>query len=312
MVSNQPCCPWIESRMTFLLVVTLSIVLADGSGLQAQAGETPTSRVAAVYLHPGDDQYSSHVVVSPPPLRLSEREWSMLRDRRINPPCGGHDFLPYKVRISAEGLVEDATLQPYVSWCNNRKSPPDPPPFIRNHLAEARALFQQARFRPWVVNGHITSVLISSGIEIAPPENYGRPRPFPSPVVQSTVLITMQRKACEGKCPIYNVTLHGNGAVEYEGFAFVAVLGKRTIQIGPSAIAALLRQFEEAKFFSALPDYRGAYDGGETLLQISVNGTSHTVNDAIGLRDGMPTAIRDLESSIDLITNAYRWVYGPL
>jgi hypothetical protein len=74
----------------------------------------------------------------------------MLRDKRINPQCGGHDFLPYKIRISAEGLVEDATLQPYVNWCNNRKSPPDPPAFIRNHLAEARALFQQARFRPWV------------------------------------------------------------------------------------------------------------------------------------------------------------------
>jgi hypothetical protein len=92
----------------------------------------------------------------------------------------------------------------------------------------------------------------------------------------------------------------------------VVVVGKRTIQIGPSAVAALLRQFEEAKFFSALPDYRGAYDGGETLLGISVNGASHTVNDAIGLRDGMPTAIREIESSIDRVTNAYRWVYGLL
>jgi hypothetical protein len=297
--------------MTFLLVVTLSVLLGSGSSAQVKAGELPTSKVAAVYLQPGDDQYPSHVIVSPPPLRVSEDEWHRLQDKRINPPCGGHDFLPYKIRISTEGLVEDATLQSYVSWCGNRRSPPDPPAFIRNHLAEARALFQQARFQPWIVNGHITPVLISSGIEIAPPEKYGRPRPFPSPVVQSTVLITMQREGCEGKCPAYNVTLHGNGAVEYEGLAFVAVVGKRTIQVGPTAIIALLRQFEEARFFSALPGYRGAYDGGETLLRISVNGTSHTVNDAVGLRDGMPTAIHELESSIDRITDAHRWIYGP-
>ena len=302
---------WIGRCVTILMVPILSVLLSDRSDAQAERSLLPRSNVAAVYLQPGEDEYSSHVIVEARPLRITTEEWHRLQDRKINPPCGGHDYLPYMIRVSAEGLVEDATLQPYVSWCNDKKSPPDPPVFIRQHLAEARTLLLQARFRPWVINGHATVVIVSSGIEIAPPERYGRFRPFPSPVLQSSVVIAMQRMGCEGKCPAYRVTLRGSGTVEYEGLAFVAVAGKRTAQIDPDAMAELVHQFETARFFSALPEYRGAYDGGETLLQFSVSGTSYSVNDAVGLSVGLPTPIRELEGAINRIPEVRRWVYGP-
>jgi hypothetical protein len=262
------------------------------------------------YLAPGQDEYASHILVPAPPLRITANEWRRLQSKKINPPCGGQDFLSYMIHVSANGSVEDATLLPYESWCNAGKSPPNPPQFIQQHLGEAQALLRQARFRPWVVNGRPTPVAISSGIIIAPPERYGAPRPFPSPVKQSNVLISMQEMGCEGECPAYRLTLHGDGTLEYEGLAFVATMGKRTTRIAREAVDDLVHQFEEANFFSALPEYRGAFDGGETLLQISVDGTSHKVNDAVGLSAGLPTKIRQLEWSIYRATNVGQWIYG--
>jgi hypothetical protein len=262
------------------------------------------------YLASGQDEYASHILFPAPPLRITANEWRRLKSKKINPPCGGQDFLSYMIHISANGSVEDATLLPYESWCNDHKSPPNPPLFIQQHLGEAQALLKQARFRPWIVNGRPTPVAISSGLIIAPPERYGAPHPFPSPVKKSSVLISMQQMGCEGKCPAYRLTLHGDGTLDYEGFAFVSTMGKRTTRIPREAVDDLVHQFEEAKFFSALPEYLGAVDGGETLLQISVDGKSHKVDDSLGLSAGLPTAIRQLECSIYRVTNVGQWIYG--
>jgi hypothetical protein len=268
------------------------------------------SKPIAGYLTPGQDEYPSHILFPAPPLRVTANEWRRLQSRKINPPCGGQDFLSYMIHVSASGLVEDTTLLPYESWCNDRKSPPNPPIFIQQHLGEAQNLLKQARFRPWVVDGRPTPVALSSGVIIAPPERYGVPHPFPSPVKQSSVVISMQQMGCEGKCPAYRLTIHGDGTLEYEGLAFVSAMGKRTSRISPEAVDDLVHQFKAANFFSALPEYRGAFDGGETLLQISVDGRSHKVNDAVGFSAGLPTSIRNLEWSIYRATNVGQWVYG--
>ncbi|MGI4826664.1 MAG: DUF6438 domain-containing protein [Janthinobacterium lividum] len=292
-----------------LLFLILALQRGGRAFAQSQQYLPPGFPVPSGYLAPGQDDYASHILIPPPPLRISADEWGKLRNK-INPPCGGQDYLPYVVHISTDGQVGEATLLPYEVWCNDHKIPLGPPALIRQHLGEAEAQLRKGRFRPWVINGHTVQVAVSSGIAIAPPEKYGQLRPFPSPVVQASVLVIMQQMGCEGKCPSYRMTLHGDGTLEYEGFTFVAVAGKKTVRIDPAAVANLVRQFEEAKFFSALPEYRGAVDGGETLLQISVNGKSHTVNDALGLSAGLPTSIRDLEWSIKRIKNVRQWVYG--
>jgi hypothetical protein len=302
----------VASRVITVLLFSTSANLsglfhAQDIGHQATLQE---SKSVVGYLAPGQDEYPSHILFPAAPLRITANAWRRLQSRKINPPCGGQDFLSYMIHVSANGLVEDATLLPYESWCNDRKSPPNPPIFIQQHLGEAQTLLKQARFRPWVVEGRPTPVAISSGIIIAPPERYGAPRPFPSPIKRSSVLISMKQMGCEGKCPAYRLTLHGDGTLEYEGLAFVSAMGKRTSRIAPEVVDDLVRQFKEADFFSALPEYRGAFDGGETLLQISFDGTSHKVNDALGFSAGLPTSIRDLEWSIYRATNVGQWVYG--
>lgn len=303
---------FIASRVIAALV--FGVVASIGSPFQGQdvghQASIQGSNAITGYLAPGQDEYASHIVLPAPPLRITTNEWRRLRSRKINPPCGGQDFLSYMIHISTNGTIENATLLPYESWCNDRKSPQNPPLFIQQHLSEAQALLKQARFRPWVVNGRPTPVVISSGIVIAPPEKYGAPHPFPSLANQSSVLISMQQMGCEGKCPAYRITLHGDGTLEYEGFAFVATSGKKTTRIARDDVEKLIHEFEEAKFFSALPEYRGAFDGGETLLQFSADGTSHKVNDAVGFSAGLPTSIRELEWSIYRVANVGQWVYG--
>jgi hypothetical protein len=289
--------------------------IASGSGLfqgqdMGQRAAIQGSNTIMDYLAPGQDEYASHILLPAPPLRITANEWRRLRSKKINPPCGGQDFLSYMIHVSANGSVEDATLLPYENWCNDRKSPPNPPSFIQQHLGEAQTLLKQARFRPWVANGHPNPVVIFSGITIAPPERYGTPHPFPALGKQSNILISMRQMGCEGKCPAYHITLHGDGTVEYEGLAFVATTGKKTTRIARDAVDDLVHRFEKARFFSALPEYRGAFDGGETLLEISVDGMSHKVNDASGFSAGLPTSIRELEWSIYHATNVRRWVYG--
>ena len=48
--------------------------------------------------------------------------------------------------------------------------------------------------------------------------------PAPTPDYASLV-ITLERTACFGTCPIYKLTVYGDGRVEYEGERFVTVTG---------------------------------------------------------------------------------------
>lgn len=285
-----------------LLTLSLLILLCGCRRHQPQ----PISEVPATYLDLNGAELSSHIITSPPPLRLSQEEWNQL----TGSACGGEEYIPYLLHISAQGLVEEATLQPYQSWCNTQKMPSDPPPYIQKHLAEAESLSREGRFQPWIINGHPAAVIFRTSIAIAPPEKYGPSRAFPKPVDPSSVIITMQMNGCEGRCPAYKVTIHGDGTVEYQGYAYVAVKGNQTAHIPPEAVSELLRQFDQANFFSALPKYIGAYDGGDVVLQLDVNHISHTVVDGSGMRVGLPTSIDKLERLIDQTANTHPWVFG--
>lgn len=240
------------------------------------------------------------------PLRLSDAEWIQLQAGQ----CGGEEYLPYELRISAAGLVEAARLLPYQSFCNSTPIAAQPPPVVAAHLAQANALVSSQHYVPWVVQGRPATVLIHTSLAIAPPERYGPAHPFPSPVDPGTVSIGMERRGCEGSCPVYSVTLAADGTVSYVGSAFIAIPGHHRAQITAAAVSDLLDRFRQARFLSALPEYSGAYDGGFTALHLKVNGTAYQVVDESGLRVGLPTAIRDLEKAVDDATESAKWVVG--
>jgi hypothetical protein len=69
-------------------------------------------------------------------------------------------------------------------------------------------------------------------------------------------IATLERTACFGFCPVYNVALYADGTIVYTGIANVDNLGVSVLQTDPSAVESLALRAEGSGYFD-MPD---AYD----------------------------------------------------
>lgn len=132
--------------------------------------------------------------------------------------------------------------------------------------------------------------------------------------VPADTIIKLERTACFGECPVYEVTIDGLGTVTYVGRKFVRVSGRRTARIPVDRVAALLETAEKIRFFSLQDRYRTVRnaDGSETIVTdlptafvtISRGGISKRVEDYYGA----PESLRDLERQIDEAAGTRQWV----
>lgn len=121
------------------------------------------------------------------------------------------------------------------------------------------------------------------------------------------VVITMKRTYCYGMCPVYSLTIYGNGTVVYEGVDHVQVKGKQTLQIPQKQVRQLVDQFFSIDYFSLQDDYKAPVtDLPTTITSISVNGKTKTVRDYYGA----PEKLKELEKQIDAVAQAQQWVKG--
>ena len=133
-------------------------------------------------------------------------------------------------------------------------------------------------------------------------------------VVPADTLIKLERTACFGECPVYEVTIDARGNVTYVGRKFVRVQGRRTARIPAARVAALLDTAERIKFFELRNRYRTVRnpDGSETVVTdlpttfvtITRAGATKHVEDYYGA----PDALRDLEQQIDEAAQTSQWV----
>ncbi|MGO4503617.1 MULTISPECIES: DUF6438 domain-containing protein [unclassified Dyella] len=142
------------------------------------------------------------------------------------------------------------------------------------------------------------------------------------------VAITLARSACYGSCPAYNVTIHGDGLVQFTTGASpidgvdalhrqfarsssVLLPGTHEDKVRPEVVEALLKQFEAANFWHLKNAYRYPVTDGPThIVTLVVGDRKKTVVDYMGTKAGMPQAVEDLEASIDRIAGTDRWVTG--
>ena len=134
--------------------------------------------------------------------------------------------------------------------------------------------------------------------------------PSAIPVTENSfadLVITLERTPCHGTCPVYKLTISGNGKVIYEGHNFVAVEGEQTESLSPTQIQDLVAAFEHANFFS-LRDYtdNNAGDSQSVITSITMNGKTKTVNHYYG-DNSVPQELFDLESKVDEIVNSKQW-----
>jgi hypothetical protein len=179
--------------------------------------------------------------------------------------------------------------------------------------ATAVKLAMNQQFIPFRRNGvPVIAKLDDFFIGVYPPERRPNYRmPFPAVKDWNSVLIALVRSGCFGQCPIYSLAIHGDGTVEYEGKAYVAIVGKHKAKISPAVVQQLVETFRRADYFWLFDEYRySVTDNPSTVTSISFDGRSKTVFDYVGLEEGMPTAVRDLEKEIDRRIDAERWLKG--
>jgi hypothetical protein len=128
------------------------------------------------------------------------------------------------------------------------------------------------------------------------------------------VVIKLERTACFGECPVYEVTIDARGSVTYDGRKFVRVEGRQTARIPVARVAAILETADKIGFFELRDRYRTVRnpDGSETfvtdlpttVVTITRAGKIKRVEDYYGAPEGL----HELERQIDEAAGTRRWI----
>jgi hypothetical protein len=124
--------------------------------------------------------------------------------------------------------------------------------------------------------------------------------------------IKLSRQRCFGSCPVYSVTVHGDGNMEYVGKEFVRDRGPRLETLSKEQRQILLEQLDSANFF-ALEDRAFAWglDTPRVQVSISVDGRMKEVSsDAyyVGAKSGPQALFVQAAAELDKVVDSDRWV----
>ncbi len=132
---------------------------------------------------------------------------------------------------------------------------------------------------------------------------------FPEIRDWNSLAITLNRGPCFGTCPIYTVTIHGDGRIEYEGAQFTAHPGKYEAKISVAQVRALFEKFRAANFFALRVEYRGEVTDNPTYtVTLRYDDHEKRVVDYVGRMVAMPLVVTELERAIDEAADTARWV----
>jgi hypothetical protein len=123
------------------------------------------------------------------------------------------------------------------------------------------------------------------------------------------IIITLERTACYGFCPIYTLTIHGDGTVIYEGEDFVETVGKAETIISKEKVEQLISEFDKVGYDSLKDSYteRTITDAPSVITSITRNGKTKTVEHYHGDFNA-PEKLTELEDKIDEIVNSEQWI----
>ena len=143
------------------------------------------------------------------------------------------------------------------------------------------------------------------------------PAPAERPDRSSSVsgdAIRLERTACFGRCPVYRISVTPTGAVTYEGRANVRHIGTATAEISPDSVASLLREMEQAGYFTFSDRYavseptcrRYTTDSPSVISSATFRGRTKRIEHDYGC-GGVPGALTVLEQRIDEVLGSDQW-----
>lgn len=120
------------------------------------------------------------------------------------------------------------------------------------------------------------------------------------------VAIKLERTACFGACPIYSVSIYGNGTVTYEGIRFVNTNGTKTYEIPTEKIKELVSLVYEIGYFSLDDRYEvEVTDMPSAITTITIGSQTKSV---YNYGNAGPEKLQNLEEKIDEISQSYNLV----
>ncbi len=132
--------------------------------------------------------------------------------------------------------------------------------------------------------------------------------PNQSQPVSQPVALTLERTACFGFCPIYKLTVYGNGKVVYEGKRFVKITGTRTTTISQQAVRKLIADFQKIHYFKLQDNYTGGHtDAPSAITSLTMGKKQKTVHHYLPSPDA-PSQLTELENKIDAVVNSKQWI----
>ena len=130
----------------------------------------------------------------------------------------------------------------------------------------------------------------------------------------SDAVITLERTACFGGCPVYRIWASADGKVGYEGRAHVRQVGMATGEVPARRVESLLSELERAGYFSFANRYtsvepacgRYATDSPSAITLVRMGGKTKRIEHDYGC-GAAPGALVVLERRIDEVLNSARW-----
>lgn len=121
------------------------------------------------------------------------------------------------------------------------------------------------------------------------------------------ILFTMEKTACMGSCPVYNLKVYQDGWAILEGVAHVAYLGNYQLKLSDKEIAGIKDAFEKHDFFSLDEKYYANFsDLPTTYLFYRQQDRSKKVMDY----HGAPQNLKKLEDYLATFLNK-KWKKIP-
>jgi hypothetical protein len=135
-----------------------------------------------------------------------------------------------------------------------------------------------------------------------------------SPSASSAPVITLERTACFGGCPVYTVSVSPSGEVQYEGRAHVRKVGAASGKVPRERLDALLTELERGGYFTFAERYtspepacgRYATDSPSVISSVTLRGRTKRITHDYGC-GGAPGALVVLERRIDEVLNSGQW-----
>src|SRR5690242_3144405 len=137
------------------------------------------------------------------------------------------------------------------------------------------------------------------------------------PAMVRMPVITLERTACFGSCPVYRLTIFDDGKVLFDGKEFVKRPGIDTSQIKQSDLEELIRQFEKIDYLNLDENYTDDpkncpqqwTDAPSAITSFEWKGKKKTIRHYYGCSGSkVAEQLTALEDKIDEVVNTNQWL----